>query len=84
MKENEMNFKNFAMDFEDLKREIEYYIYNEIDINNFDISEYLIFLKKFYDMEDGYYHNKYYDNRFSKNYQYIENLNSELRKILDL
>lgn len=72
MREKEKRFKKF-------RRIIENYIYNEIDLEEFDYSDYLKFLEKFYESyrgEESYLFEEFRD--------YIDSLNHEFYKILDL
>ena len=72
IREKEKRFKKF-------RRIIEDYIYNEIDLEEFDYSDYLKFLEKFYESyhgEESYLFEEFRD--------YIDSLNHEFYKILDL
>lgn len=75
-KENE-NFNSLKKEekekeFRNFQRKIENFIYNEIDINNLSINDYFEFLERFYIEEN------------LKFYNYIEELNIQLRNIIDL
>lgn len=66
--------------FKRFRRIIEDYIYNEIDLEEFDYSDYIRFLNRFYDFSNK--NEEYY--LFEEFREYLDNLNYEFYKILDL
>lgn len=66
--------------FKRFRRIIEDYIYNDIDLEEFDYSDYIRFLDRFYDFSNK--NEEYY--LFEEFREYLDNLNYEFHKILDL
>ena len=66
--------------FKRFRRMIEDYIYNDIDLEEFNYSDYIRFLERFYDFSNK--NEEYY--LFEEFREYLDNFNYELSRILDL